>query len=51
MDSGEMKKYEAVSKFYKELVAAVTEKELAQLKLYMVNLQKRIELGKEPILT
>ena len=50
MESGDMKDYEATSILYKELVAAITEKELTQLNLNMVYLQKWIKLGKEPIL-
>lgn len=42
MEAGDMQKYQEVSKLYKEIIDAITTLEVSQLKLYLVNLEKRI---------
>lgn len=42
MQSGELQKYQEISKLYKEIVDAITTLEISQFKLYLVNLDKRI---------
>jgi hypothetical protein len=51
MEPGQFEQYQAVSKLYKEIVDNITTQEASQLKLYLVNLQKRIEAKTEPILS
>lgn len=51
MEAGQFEQYQAVSKLYKEIVEAITNQETPQLKLYLVNLQKRIDAKAEPVLT
>ena len=50
MEEGQAQKYEAISKLYKEIVDSLTTLELPQLKLYLVNLDKRIQGKAEPLL-
>lgn len=49
-EQGEMQKYQAVSKLYKEIIDTLTTKEMGQVKLYLVNLGKRIDKKEEAIL-
>jgi len=46
-----MQKYQEISKLYKEIVDSITTLELPQLKLYLVNLEKRISSKAEPLLS
>jgi hypothetical protein len=41
---GQMQQYQAISKLYKEIVDSLTTLELPQLKLYLTNLAKRVQL-------
>lgn len=50
MEQGEIQKYQEISKLYKEIVDSLTTLELAQVKLYLVNLEKRIQAKAEPLL-
>jgi len=50
MEQGQMEHYQAVSKLYKEIVDNLTTQPLAQVKLYLTNLQKRIAAKAEPVL-
>jgi ankyrin repeat protein len=50
MEAGQYEQYQAISKLYKEIVDSITMLELGQVKLYFVNLQKRIEAGGEAAL-
>jgi hypothetical protein len=43
MEEGQIQKYQEISKLYKEIVDYITSRELPQLKLYLVNLDKRIQ--------
>lgn len=43
MEAGQFEQYQAISKLYKEVVDSITTLDLPQLKLYLVNLQKRID--------
>lgn len=42
-EAKQFEQYQAISKLYKEIVDAITTLELAQVKLFLVNLQKRID--------
>lgn len=46
-----MKKYQEVSQLYKEIVDAITTQEISQVKLFLVNLQKRIDKATDSILS
>lgn len=50
MESGQLGQYQAISKLYKEVVDSITTLDLPQLKLYLANLQKRIDNRNEPVL-
>lgn len=50
MEGGDMQKYQEISKLYKEIIDAITTLEAPQLKLYLVNLDKRIVNKETPIL-
>jgi hypothetical protein len=51
MEKGEIKQYQELSKLYKEIVDSITTLELPQVKLYLVNLEKRIHEKAQPILS
>ncbi len=42
MEKGQLEQYQAVSKLYQEIVENITNQELPQVKLFLLNLQKRI---------
>lgn len=46
-----MQKYQQVSKLYKEIIDAITTLEVPQLKLYLVNLDKRIQAKETSVLS
>jgi hypothetical protein len=50
MEPGQVQKYQEVSKLYKEIIDSITTLEVSQLKLYLVNLDKRIAGKDSPVL-
>lgn len=50
MEAGDMQKYQEISKLYKEIIDAITTLEVPQVKLFLVNLEKRITNKESPII-
>ncbi len=50
METGQFEKYQEVSKLFKEIVDSITTLEIGQLKLFFVNLEKRIATKSSPVL-
>ena len=50
MNSEQYGQYQAISKLYKEITDTLTSKDLAQVKLYIVNLEKSIAAKNKDVL-
>lgn len=50
MSEGQFQHYQAVSKLYQEIIENITNQELSQIKLYLINLDKRIAAKEQEIL-
>jgi ankyrin repeat protein len=48
MEPGQVQKYQEISKLYKEIVDAITTLEVSQVKLFLVNLEKRMVNKESP---